>query len=86
MGVISLMVVKDEVIERKLIAVLSVYLPIEESTKRIPLHEAVEQAANLFGSPYKLTLYCWQYKVVVQDVIKSFLDGVPCLECHNFLS
>ena len=56
MGLVSLMIFKDEIVVFELAAVPRLDLPVQECAKRVALHEAVEETANLVRPPYKLAL------------------------------
>ena len=79
MGIVSLVIVANEVEELKLGAVLGSNAPIEKRTEGVLLHNAVEQPTNLPGPPYKFTLDRRQHQVVPLNLIKRPLDGVSRL-------
>ena len=61
MRVVSLVVVSNKTVPLEFLAVFCVYLPIQECPERIALKKAVEEMANLFWSPNKLPLNCWEH-------------------------
>ena len=68
----------DESKELEFRAFLRFNPPKQESSKRIPLHQAVEQPADLFGLPDKFPLNCRQHVVVLADRIEQeVIDFVP---------
>ena len=69
MGIVPLMIIAHEIEELEFLTVFRSDAPIKECTKRITLHEAIEQPINLPRLPYELTLYSWQYEIVVGNFV-----------------
>lgn len=77
---ITLVVIANEVEESVLATVLWFDSPVEKRSKWVPLHEAVEQVADLLRAPDKLTLYRWQHQVMTMDFFQRFLYRLTGLE------
>ena len=67
--IVSFVVVKHEIVELELVAVLMMDAPIQECIERIPLHDAVKQRAYLIRSPHELPLDGGQYELVTLNLI-----------------
>lgn len=66
MRMVSLVVTKDKVIEVELVTILWLDSPVEEGSKRIALHKAIEQPVDLLRSPHKLALDGGQHEVMTK--------------------
>ena len=79
MSVIALVVIEHEAEEVELVAVLRGHLPIEECSEREPLHQAVEESADLLWAPDELPLDRGEYEVALVDLFEGLLNGMAGL-------
>ncbi len=69
MGIVTLVVVSNEIEELELPAILGSYSPVQERAERVPLHDTVEQAANLLRPPHEFALNGGEHKIVAVDLL-----------------
>lgn len=79
-GVVSLVKVREELVERVRLSGLGFDIPKEERTDRVPAHETVEQPDDLAGPPDELPLDRGHEVLVLVDCGQHLLDAARCLK------
>ena len=69
MGIVTLVVISNEIEELELPAILGSYSPVKERAERVSLHDTVEQAANLLRPPNEFALNGGKHKIVAVDFL-----------------